>query len=645
MHNYILAAAVFLIASVIQPAKAATLVGWAEMPMHTHVEGPTAGQFNFGGEVISNKQAVQGFSAVLASEADNHFYFLTDNGFGEKKNSADVLLRLYEIEVDFSNANRKSNAVYPLRFVNIKDPDRKLSFKIQADFSHYYNKSSNPLVDQNIIENRWLTGADIDPESVRSDKNGSLWLGDEFGPFLVKVDAKGRVLRQEISLPEVSSLDHPNSIKLRPNLPISGGFEGMAVNTAGDMLYPMLESSLQGDAEKILRIYQFDVNAERYTDKVYYYELDAQATSIGDFVAVNDHEFLVVERNAGTDIKDKPLKKIYQIDINQINSEKLVQKRELLDLMQLKDPNDLNKDGEFAYAFAYSHIENLLIIDKNTLLVANDNNYKGRTYFIKIKLDNDLNVASFKQININKNDWVTNKVQPHGFNFGDHSFFGWMTVVLYFIAATMTGYKAKVTFRNKESCYFWLGLMLFLILLGLNKQLDLQTNITQWLRSLAKAQGWYEQRRGYQLLFISIMGLAIPILLISLRMFLYHSWQRYKLTWVGIVLLLVFILVRAASFHHVDNIFYQTIGNLRYYQATEMFAILLIVIGSIYHKRLNVVSAMPAQNVQDIIELTQEGDDVHCPKCGTKAMAAGLNGRLFKCKACAHKYIVQVLSS
>ena len=52
-----------------------------------------------------------------------------------------------------------------------------------------------------IIENRWLTGADIDPESVRINKNGSFWLGDEFEPFLINPYTSGKVLCQEIPLP------------------------------------------------------------------------------------------------------------------------------------------------------------------------------------------------------------------------------------------------------------------------------------------------------------------------------------------------------------------------------------------------------------------------------------------------------------
>ena len=44
-------------------------------------------------------------------------------------------------------------------------------------------------IDKNINEYRWLTGADIDPESVRIDKNGNLWFGTKF-VGLSKYDGK-----------------------------------------------------------------------------------------------------------------------------------------------------------------------------------------------------------------------------------------------------------------------------------------------------------------------------------------------------------------------------------------------------------------------------------------------------------------------
>jgi glycerophosphoryl diester phosphodiesterase len=47
---------------------------------------------------------------------------------------------------------------------------------------------------------RLLTGADLDPESLVRMRDGSLWIGDEFGPFLLHFDADGRLLEPALEL-------------------------------------------------------------------------------------------------------------------------------------------------------------------------------------------------------------------------------------------------------------------------------------------------------------------------------------------------------------------------------------------------------------------------------------------------------------
>jgi hypothetical protein len=58
-------------------------------------------------------------------------------------------------------------------------------------------------------EERYLTGGDFDVESFRIDRHGTLWFGDEFGPFLLHTDLTGKVLEPPIPLPGVRSRDYP----------------------------------------------------------------------------------------------------------------------------------------------------------------------------------------------------------------------------------------------------------------------------------------------------------------------------------------------------------------------------------------------------------------------------------------------------
>ena len=415
-----------------------TLIGWASMPANTPAEGPTTGQFAIGGFgandtllPMAHGQAVQGFSAVLPGPTAQSFYVMPDNGFGTKANSADALLRMYALQPDFKTWNGQtttgSGTVAPVTFkkghsetsfvrstfIGLHDPDHKIGFPTQADFTNYYNIASNPPVDVSIRAARLLTGADFDIESVRTDKKGNLWFGEEFGPFLVKTDASGKVLRQEIQLPNIApagststgawvqSPQNPYLAGATANLGGSRGFEGMAINPSRDKLYTLLEGSVTGDAAKTLRINEFDIDTERYTQRVWKYKLDAAGTNIGDMTAVNDHEFLVLERNGttATSTSGTPFKKVFKIDINKLDADGNVDKVEIVDLMNIADPHDLNGDGSATFTFPYVTIEDILILDSTTILVMNDNNFPGgggRTAapdineFLKIKLDKPL---------------------------------------------------------------------------------------------------------------------------------------------------------------------------------------------------------------------------------------------------------------
>ncbi|WP_417781569.1 esterase-like activity of phytase family protein [Stutzerimonas xanthomarina] len=410
---------VALAAAISAPAMAATntLVGWAMMPADTFSDGPTSGQmananpYGTFAPPYENRQPVQGFSAVLPGADENSFIFMTDNGFGGQTNSADTLLRLYSVRPDFRTASGGSGKVsasdylsgaplarftHPSR-LTLNDINKKLELPIQADYRFYYNDGSKPRVDSAIDFGRLLTGGDLDVESVRRDKNCAMWFGDEFGPYLVKTDASGTVTRSAISLPGVYAPQHADVVAGRAtaNLGGSGGFEGMAINPRGDRLYALLEKSVNGDPAGTLRINEFDIDQERYSGKVFFYRLQAPEHAIGDMTAIDETRFLVIERNGATATNGTPFKKIYLIDIRGVASGGAVHKTEVVDLMQLADPDDLNGDGQRSFTFPYVTIESVLPLDARTLLVTNDNNFPyggGRglnadvTEFLKIRL-------------------------------------------------------------------------------------------------------------------------------------------------------------------------------------------------------------------------------------------------------------------
>jgi hypothetical protein len=390
----------------------ATLSGFALLPANTFADGPTSGQFagpGAGGNALPllNRQPVQGFSGVIAGPTADSFIVTTDNGFGTKANSADALLRLYALRPDWRTASGGSGTVVPVDMatgaaraawdsstrITLADPDRKLGFATVADGANY--PGSAIAVDAGIRSNRWLTGADLDIEGVRRDNQGRYWFGDEFGPFLVKAGADGRVQRDVIPLPGVFAPENPFRGSTPANLGSSRGFEGLAINAAGDRLYTLLEGTVTGDAARTLRINEFDIASESFTSASWRYRLEAAGTAIGEMTAIDERRFIVIERNGATATNGTPFKKLFLVDLDQNDGAGNVLKTELVDLMAIADPDDLNGDGLTTFTFPFVTIESVLLIDAQTLLVINDNNYPGtggrnsgsdNTEFIRLSL-------------------------------------------------------------------------------------------------------------------------------------------------------------------------------------------------------------------------------------------------------------------
>ncbi|MDK2410031.1 phytase [Aphanizomenon sp. PH219] len=158
------------------------------------------------------------------------------------------------------------------------------------------------------------------------------------------------------------------------NLNRSQGFEGMAFSPDRQTIYPMLEGTVVGDPAGSVRIYKFDVASESYQGLVGRYQLVSTSNAIGDFTPINNNEFLVIERDNGQG-STALFKKIFKVDFSKIDANGFVSKEEVANLLNIQDTNDLNGDGKTTYDMPFQTIEDVLVIDSKTILVANDNNY------------------------------------------------------------------------------------------------------------------------------------------------------------------------------------------------------------------------------------------------------------------------------
>lgn len=350
--------------------QAPTLLARAILPATAYQPGPPSGAFIAGDNGIVPPfpgQPIPGFSAVLDAK-DGTFLAMPDNGFGAKGNSGDFLLRLYTIRPDFETADGGSGTVDVLGFIQLRDPDGKVPFALyRAD--------------------RLLTGADLDLESVRRDKSGDLWFGEEFGPFILHTDATGRVLEAPIPLPGVQSPQNPYLPDANAwTLPASRGFEGMALTPDGKTLYPVIEGALRSDPNPRRRVVnEFDLASRGYTGRTWSYCVDAAFSGavIGDFTAVDQHRFVAIERDdfQGAQARQK---KLYLVDLREAGADGCLEKRLVLDLLAIPDPSGISlpaRPGEFGvgalFSFPLQSVESVELLGGERLLVANDNNFPG----------------------------------------------------------------------------------------------------------------------------------------------------------------------------------------------------------------------------------------------------------------------------
>ena len=408
----------------VDSAWSAELVGRAILAADTFAPGPTSGQFKKTRRTAPflYAQPVQGFSGVIPGPVKGTYLLVSDNGFGGKTNSPDYVLRIYAVKPNFTTGevlpvdlqtgarlkffNRQS-------FLELKDKQNLIQFPIVADRSTYPGSSSIP-VSPAIKKNRLLTGGDFDIESFRKVSDGTYWLGDEFGPFLLHIGANGELLDIPVALPNLSgtgklnfvkSPDHPEFVDLSreeavnaANLGGSRGFEGLALNRSGDKLYAMLEGSLNGDSNsRRLLIHEFDLPTKQYTGKVFSYKLEDSRHAIGELTAINDQEFIVIERdhkqgdpNNRAFKQPAKFKRLYKINIQNKDAQGFVEKELLVNLLKIADPQGIGgratTNGIFTFPFVT--IESVLPINATNLLIVNDNNYADSTGRIPNQADN-----------------------------------------------------------------------------------------------------------------------------------------------------------------------------------------------------------------------------------------------------------------
>ena len=159
---------------------------------------------------------------------------------------------------------------------------------------------------------------------------------------------------------------------------------------------------------------------------------------------------------------------------------------------------------------------------------------------------------------------------------GDPSLMGWITVVAYAVAAGLAVRNAAAARRTAVPTGFWVAVSALMLALGVNKQLDLQSWFGEAARGIVLAQGWYEHRRSMQAAFIVLLCVGAVAAIVAAARHWSAYWREYRAALFGVCLLMVFIVLRAVSFHHVDQALGMRIGDTNISRSLETLGVLAI---------------------------------------------------------------------
>jgi hypothetical protein len=370
----LLSAAAAPSASVAAPRQEPTLVGRALLPVSTLAPGPPSGALVIPGPGRLNgidfplpSQPVEGFSSIISGRQPGEYLAMPDNGYGTKANSADFLIRAYDVRPTFKTADGGSGAVEVGGFVSFRDPNHLIGF---------------PIVNEG-TSRRLLTGGDIDTESLQRGRHGDLWVGDEFGPWILHFSRRGVLLDPPFAMPD--GIMSPNNPFLGSNpatQPNSRGLEGMAISPNKKYLYPTLEGATVADPDQSRRhMFEFSTTQKAFTGRVSQYRTDAPGNLVADMAALDSHRFVVIERDLGSGV-NAVFRRVYLVDVRRTDSAGFLEKTPLVNLASIPDPALVSLPAIHAgdvglgnpFQVTCESVEAVHVLDDSRLLVGCDNN-------------------------------------------------------------------------------------------------------------------------------------------------------------------------------------------------------------------------------------------------------------------------------
>jgi hypothetical protein len=349
------------------PPPPVELIGYVTMPPGAFRGGPPSGQFDNEGRRAAAprfvSQPVQGVSSIKPGPTAGAWWALSDNGFGRKWNSSDYRLCIYLFDVRPRTQAGPDSRTALQAVIELSDPAKFFPWRLTDETS----------------EERLLTGADADPESLVAMPDDTFWIGDEIGPWLLHFSVDGELLAPPVELPEhARSVDHPLVLSRTDQAQIARtrGLEAMDLAGDGKTLVSILEGVVDGDPPRQLRLQRYDTAAGKWLNGTLIYELDADSASVTDLSVIEGNRFVVLERDELEGAASKS-KRVYAIDLDKAVPGKPLAKKLVVDLLAIGNSRGLaeNLPAGAPFRFPYHTPESIQVLDRKHVVIVNDNNY------------------------------------------------------------------------------------------------------------------------------------------------------------------------------------------------------------------------------------------------------------------------------
>jgi hypothetical protein len=155
---------------------------------------------------------------------------------------------------------------------------------------------------------------------------------------------------------------------------------------------------------------------------------------------------------------------------------------------------------------------------------------------------------------------------------GDPTIMGWITVGDYLLVSILCFLVA----RRAEQGRIWAGLGVVTLLLGGIKATNFLTFFTQFGRAVSRTQQWYDNRQLFQIvLMLTAVLLLLGLILLTLIAFR-NATTLLQLAISSLILLVGFVLLRAASLHGFDAFIQAQIAGVRFNWIVELGLLLLL---------------------------------------------------------------------